>query len=163
MANITVNIEGDLNIFVSGENGQPECLYLDGSRGCPVGSMEIQFGECAEDGYDEGKAEVLYAVPGKTAVRMALYEALKLAMDNGGVDSVELLPTYDLLIAFNSDDVVSDDKGNLYLTGPGIVFNVLAGDVVSLNGDDEHMAKRILEMGTAKLSNGKETAFAFGL
>lgn len=163
MANITLNIEGDLNIFLDGTNGRPKCLCLDGAYGCPVGSMEIQFGEPADDGYDEGKAEVLYAVPGKAAVRMTLLEALKLAMENGGLDSVELLPAYDLLIAFNSDDVVSDDKGDLYLAGPGIVFNVMDGDVESLDGEDEHMARRILEVGTAKLGKGKETIFAYGL
>lgn len=163
MANITINIEGDLNIFLDGEGGEPECLYLDGAYGCPIGSMEIQFGEPAEDGYDEGQAEVLYAVPGENPRRMKLYEALKLAMENGGVDSVELLPTYDLLIAFNSDDVVSDSEGNIYLAGPGIIFCVMDGDVEYLDAEDEHMARRILEVGTAKLKNGRETVFAYGL
>ena len=35
MANITLNIEGDLNIYVSEEDGQPDSLYLDGMDGCP--------------------------------------------------------------------------------------------------------------------------------
>lgn len=35
MANITLNIEGDLNIYVSEEDGQPDSLYLDGMDGFP--------------------------------------------------------------------------------------------------------------------------------
>ena len=35
MANITLNIEGDLNIYVSEEDGQPDSLYLDGMDGVP--------------------------------------------------------------------------------------------------------------------------------
>ena len=44
MANITVNIEGDLNIFVSGEDGSPDCMYLDWADGSPNDCMEIQVG-----------------------------------------------------------------------------------------------------------------------
>lgn len=35
MANITLNIEGDLNIYVSEEDGQPDSLYLDGGDSFP--------------------------------------------------------------------------------------------------------------------------------
>ena len=35
MANITLNIEEDLNIYVSEEDGQPDSLYLDGMDGLP--------------------------------------------------------------------------------------------------------------------------------
>lgn len=158
MANITVNIEGDLNIFVSGEDGQPECLYLDSEDGCPVGSMEIQF-----DSADECKAAVLYAAPGETAKHMTLYEALQMAMENGGLDSVEMLPAFDLLIAFNSDDVITDECGDLYLAGACMVFNVTDGDAVSLTQEQEETARKILKAGTSALTNGKERIFAYGL
>ena len=83
MANITVNIEGDLNVFVSGENGSPDCMYLDWADGSPNDRMEIQVGTP-----DEGDAEVLYAVPGTGASEMTLFEALQKATETGGLDSV---------------------------------------------------------------------------
>ena len=85
MANITVNIEGDLNIFVSGEDGSPDCMYLDWADGSPNDRMEIQVGTP-----DEGDAEVLFAVPGTGASEMTLFEALQNATENGGLDSVEI-------------------------------------------------------------------------
>lgn len=58
MANITLNIEGDLNIYVSEEDGQPDSLYLDGMDGFPE-TLRIHLEADGED--DESKAEVIYA------------------------------------------------------------------------------------------------------
>ena len=38
--------------------------------------------------------------------------------------SVEMLPEHDLLAAFNSDDVITDEHGDLYLAGPLMAFKV---------------------------------------
>ena len=81
MANITLNIEGDLNIYVSEEDGQPDSLYLDGMDGCPE-TLRIHLEADGED--DESKAEVIYAIPGAAAISMTLYEALTLALNSGG-------------------------------------------------------------------------------
>ena len=54
MANITLNIEGDLNIYVSEEDGQPDSLYLDGMDGVPE-TLRIHLEADGED--DESKAE----------------------------------------------------------------------------------------------------------
>lgn len=53
MANITLNIEGDLNIYVSEEDGQPDSLYLDGMDGFPE-TLRIHLEADGED--DESKA-----------------------------------------------------------------------------------------------------------
>ena len=47
MANITLNIEGDLNIYVSEEDGQPDSLYLDGMDGLDV--YKRQARSCRQD------------------------------------------------------------------------------------------------------------------
>lgn len=65
MANITLNIEGDLNIYVSEEDGQPDSLYLDGMDGFPE-TLRIHLEADGED--DESKAEVIYAIPGAAAI-----------------------------------------------------------------------------------------------
>ncbi len=157
MANITVNIEGDLNIFVSGEDGSPDCMYLDWADD-PNDSMEIQVGTP-----DEGDAEVLYAIPGTGASEMTLFEALQKAMENGGLDSVEMLPEHDLLAAFNSDDVITDEHGALYLAGPLMAFKVDGCKVVSMTEEEKEAVCDILEEGTAKLKNGRHAVFAYGL
>lgn len=119
MANITLNIEEDLNIYVSEEDGQPDSLYLDGMDGCPE-TLRIHLEADGKD--DESKAEVIYAIPGAAAISMTLYEALSLALNSGGADSLELMPVSGIFIAFNSDDVIIDQSGDCYLAGPGIIF-----------------------------------------
>ena len=89
MANITLNIEGDLNIYVSEEDGQPDSLYLDGMDGVPE-TLRIHLEADGED--DESKAEVISAIPGAAVLSMTLYEALTLALNSGGADSLELMP-----------------------------------------------------------------------
>ncbi len=111
MANITLNIEGDLNIYVSEEDGQPDSLYLDGMDGFPE-TLRIHLEADGED--DESKAEVIYAIPGAAAISMTLYEALTLALNSGGADSLELMPVSGIFIAFNSDDVIIDQNGDCY-------------------------------------------------
>lgn len=97
MANITLNIERDLNIYVSEEDGQPDSLYLDGVDGFPE-TLRIHLEADGED--DESKAEVIYAIPGAAAISMTLYEALTLALNSGGADSLELMPVSGIFIAF---------------------------------------------------------------
>lgn len=134
MANITLNIEGDLNIYVSEEDGQPDSLYLDGMDGCPE-TLRIHLEADGKD--DESKAEVIYAIPGAAAISMTLYEALSLALNSGGADSLELMPVSGIFIAFNSDDVIIDQSGDCYLAGPGIIFALEDGDIVSLDEEDK--------------------------
>ena len=159
MANITLNIDGDLNIFVSGEDGQPDCLYLDGADG----TMKIQIAANGEDDGDEANATVLYALPGEKPESMALFEALQLSMDRDGMDSLELMPECEMLAAFNSDDVIIDTEGSLFLAGPIMVFKIEDGDVVSLTDDEMENALRILSDGTAKLQSGRVKLYAYGL
>ena len=173
MANITLNIEGDLNIYVSEEDGQPDSLYL-GSEGVPVNgfftgcrcdlideTLRIYLEADGED--DESKAEVIYAIPGAAAISMTLYEALTLALNSGGADSLELMPVSGIFIAFNSDDVIIDQSGDCYLAGPGIIFALEDGDIVSLDEEDKKLITQVLEDGTAELTNGAEIRCAFGL
>lgn len=157
MANIMVNIEGDLNIFVSGEDGSPDYMYLDWVN-VPNDRMEIQVGTP-----DEGDAEVLYAVPGTVASEMTLFEALQKAMENGGLDSVEMFPEQDLLAAFNSDDVIADEHGDLYLAGPLMAFKVHGCKVISMTEEEKEAVCDVLEDGTAKLKNGRQAVFSYGL
>jgi hypothetical protein len=154
MANITLNIDGDLNIFVSGEDGQPDCLYLDSDSGM----MKIQIAAT-----DEANATVLYALPGEKPESMALFEALQLSMDRDGMDSLELMPECELLAAFNSDDVIIDTEGSLFLAGPVMVFKIEDGDVISLTDDEMETARKILNDGTAKLQSGRVKLYAYGL
>lgn len=160
MANITLNIEGDLNIYVSEEDGQPDSLYLDGMDGFPE-TLRIHLEADGED--DESKAEVIYAIPGAAAISMTLYEALSLALNSGGADSLELMPVSGIFIAFNSDDVIIDQNGDCYLAGPGIIFALEDGDIVSLDEEDKELITQVLEDGTAELTNGAEIRCAFGL
>lgn len=158
--NITLNIEGDLNIYVSEEDGQPDSLYLDGMDGCPE-TLRIHLEADGKD--DESKAEVIYAIPGAAAISMTLYEALSLALNSGGADSLELMPVSGIFIAFNSDDVIIDQSGDCYLAGPGIIFALEDGDIVSLDEEDKKLITQVLEDGTAELTNGAEIRCAFGL
>ena len=160
MANITLNIEEDLNIYVSEEDGQPDSLYLDGMDGCPE-TLRIHLEADGED--DESKAEVIYAIPGAAAISMTLYEALTLALNSGGADSLELMPVSGIFIAFNSDDVIIDQNVDCYLAGPGIIFALEDGDIVSLDEEDKKLITQVLEDGTAELTNGAEIRCAFGL
>ena len=159
MANITLNIDGDLNIFVSGEDGQPDCMYLDSDSG----TMKIQIAATDEDDSNEANATVLYALPGEKPESMALFEALQLSMDRGGMDSLELMPECELLAAFNSDDVIIDTEGSLFLAGPVMVFKIEDGDVISLTDDEMETARKILNDGTAKLQSGRVKLYAYGL
>ena len=159
MANITLNIDGDLNIFVSGEDGQPDCLYLDSDSS----TMKIQIAATDEDDGNEANATVLYALPGEKPESMALFEALQLSMDRDGMDSLELMPECELLAAFNSDDVIIDTEGSLFLAGPVMVFKIEDGDVVSLTDDEMETARKILNDGTAKLQSVRVKLYAYGL
>ncbi|MGP1590148.1 MAG: hypothetical protein ACTTHL_09650 [Oribacterium sp.] len=158
MANITANIEGNLNIFVSGEEGSPDCMYLDWTDGGPIDHMEIQVGTP-----DEGDTEVLYAAPGTGASEMTLFEALQKDIKNGGLDSVEMFLERDFLAAFNSDDVVADEHGDFYLAGPLIVFKVHGCKGVSMTEEEIETVCDILKDGTTKLHNGRQVVFAYGL
>lgn len=149
MANITLNIEGDLNIYVSEEDGQPDSLYLDGMDGFPE-TLRIHLEADGED--DESKAEVIYAIPGAAAISMTLYEALTLALNSGGADSLALMPVSGIFIAFNSDDVIIDQNGDCYLAGPGIIFALEDGDIVSLDEEDKKLITQVLEDGTADVA-----------
>ena len=160
MANITLNIEEDLNIYVSEEDGQPDSLYLDGMDGCPE-TLRIHLEADGKD--DESKAEVIYAIPGAAAISMTLYEALSLALNSGGAHSLELMRVSGIFIAFNSDDVIIDQSGDCYLAGPGIIFALEDGDIVSLDEEDKKLITQVLEDGTAELTNGAEIRCAFGL
>ena len=159
MANITLNIDGDLNIFVSGEDGQPDCLYLDGSDG----TMKIQIAANGEDDGDEANAPVLYALPGEKPESMTLFEALQLSMDSDGMDTLEPMPDCELLAAFNSDDVIIDGLGRMFLAGPVMVFKIEDGDVVSLTDEEVDTACNVLNDGTAKLQSGRVKLYAYGL
>lgn len=76
MANITLNIEGDLNIFLDGRDDAPCRMYLDDGDG----TVEFQSPPPdAADCDEEDNALVLFAYPGEGAERMTLFEALKLA------------------------------------------------------------------------------------
>lgn len=160
MANITVNIEGDVNILV--DSGDPECLHLRGTGCCPIGSMCIEFGAADEDEYDEGDAAVLYAEPGEKPVRTTLYDALNRMMNQCDMDTVELLACFDALIAFDSA-CIKLCEGERYLAAPCIIFMLPDLDVESVTLDDERIIRRILEENTVKLTNGQITVTAYRL
>ena len=124
-------------------------------------TLRIHLEADGED--DESKAEVIYAIPGAAAISMTLYEALSLALNSGGADSLELMPVSGIFIAFNSDDVIIDQNGDCYLAGPGIIFALEDGDIVSLDEEDKKLITQVLEDGTAELTNGAEIRCAFGL
>lgn len=160
MANITLNIEGDLNIFLDGRDDAPSRMYLDnGDDTVEFRSMPPDAADCDE----EDNAIVLFAHPGEDAERMTFFEALKLAWKNGGLDSVEIFPAFDLLIAFNSDDVTGDSDGNLFLAGPVLIFNMMDSALVSLTEEEMEVADEVLKAGTARLYNGKEAVPAYVL
>ena len=153
MANITRKIEGDLNIFLDGRDDAPCRIYLDD------GDDTVEFQPTspnAADCNEEDNALVLFAHPGEDAERMTLFEALKLAWKNGGLDSVEIFPAFDLLIAFNSDDVIGDSDGNLFLAGPVLIFNLMDSMLVSLTEEEMEVADEVLKAGTARLHSDKE-------
>ena len=160
MANITLNIEGVLNIFLDGRDDAPCRMYLDDGDG----TVEFQpVPPDTADSDDEDNALVLFAHPGENAERMTLFEALKLAWKNGGLDSVEIFPAFDLLIAFNSDNVNGDSDGNLFLAGPVLIFNLMDSTLISLTEEEMEVADEVLKAGTARLYSGKEAVLAYVL
>ena len=54
-------------------------------------------------------------------------------------------------------------NGDCYLAGPGIIFALEDGDIVSLDVEDKKLITQVLEDGTAELTNGAEIRCAFGL
>ena len=108
--------------------------------------------------YTAGDAAELFSIQSISKVFM-----LTLALNSGGADSLELMPVSGIFIAFNSDDVIIDQNGDCYLAGPGIIFALEDGDIVSLAEEDKKLITQVLEDGTAELTNGAEIRCAFGL
>ncbi|MBP1575717.1 MAG: hypothetical protein J6C34_08960 [Oscillospiraceae bacterium] len=64
---------------------------------------------------------------------------------------VSLIDVYDVIYNY------------LYLAGPGIIFALEDGEIVSLDEEDRKLINKVLEDGTAELTNGAEIRCAFGL
>jgi hypothetical protein len=61
MSKITLNFDGDVNIFVNEKNGMLESLLLDGLSDYPDDTMEIDLDVDLEDA--DANATALYALP----------------------------------------------------------------------------------------------------
>lgn len=156
MEKITINIEGDLNIYVTESDGAPDSLCIAGEENSPMDGLEIKINAI--------NAEALYAVPGQEPERMTALEAYQRAMLEGvDMDELEPFPVDGLLITFDSEDVCSDKSGEFFLAGDCIVLHMEDGAVGSITEAEEAEARRILKAGTAKLRKGSETILAYGL
>ena len=166
MKNMTVNIHGDVNILlptevqtekeelvgvielVSADDSPDECFLID-----PGANDE-------EGGYDDSDLKVLYLAPGERPEILELIEALEKMQKYGGCNSVRRVPTYDLLLAYDEDSVVTIGRDK-YLFHPAIVFASIGGELCSIHYEDAHRVERIMEERTVKLSTGHEEFAAF--
>ena len=183
MANIMLNIEGDLNIFLGSDSATPCCMADDGEETNTARAAatdvdddffeddfedddedddiddddtEDDFADEDEDDYPNGYApDVLFACPGLESVPASVEAAMKMVIKCGGVDCVEPMPAFDLLAAFNSDYITRDRKGNMFLAGPIFIFRSEGFELVPLTLKEIEVANEILASATEHLDNGR--------
>ena len=100
-----------------------------------------------------GQLEVLFIVPGGAAEQMTLDDAMQRMRPHGGCDKIDILPSYDVLMAYNEKAVVCRGEDR-FLTGPIIVIKDPA---------DTALCKRILEMRMEPVQLGSRLCPAFRL
>ena len=186
MANIMLNIEGDLNIFLGSDSVTPCCMADDGddvntNRAAATdvdddffeddfedddedddidedddeGDNDDDFADEDEDDFPNGYAsDVLFACPGLESLPASIEAAMKMIIKCGGVDCVEPMPAFDLLAAFNSDCIIRDRKGNIFLAGPIFIFRIEDFELVPLTLKEIEVANEILTSATERLDNG---------
>ena len=168
MKNITVNITGDVNIIFPTET-QPDMEHIIGV--IELVSADDSPDECflidpgandQEDGYDDSEILVLYLVPGEKPEILELLEALEKMQKYGGCNSVRRVPTYDLLMAYDEDSVLTIGRDE-YLFHPAIVFVSIDGEIFNIRQGDAHDVMRLMEERTVRLTNGNTIVSAFML
>jgi hypothetical protein len=172
LKNLTVNITGDIHIHLPEALSAPTPALVgvieltdDGADidfDCFILDPEAEDDEEDEDMQDDSEIFVLYAQPGKNAITMHLIDALTKMRDGGKCNRVGILPTHDLLIAYDSDSVIATESGK-YLAGPVIVFYAPCRELEHISGDDAHTVARILEELTLTLCNGNKFIKAYAL
>ena len=105
------------------------------------------------DAENLGQMEVLFVVPGGAAEQMTLDDAMQRMRPYGGCDKIDILPSYDVLMAYNEKAVVCRGEDH-FLTGPIIVIKDPA---------DTALCKRILEMRMEPVQLGDKLCPAFKL
>ena len=178
MANIMLNIEGDLNIFLGSDSATPCCMvdsdkatnttrvaatdaeddfFEDDFEDDDIDDEEDDdgFADEDEDDFPNGYApDVLFACPGLESVPASIEAAMKMTIKCGGVDCVEPMPAFDLLVAFNSDCIIRDHKGNMFLAGPIFIFRIENFELVPLTLKEIEVANEVLTSATERLDNG---------
>lgn len=181
MANIMLNIEGDLNIFLGNDSSAPCCMADDGEEvnttrvaatesdddfeeddedddiddNEEADDDEDDFDNEDDDDFSDGYAsDVLFACPGLASVPASFEAAMKTIIKCGGVDCVEPMPAFDLLAAFNSDCIIRDRKGNVFLAGPIFIFRTEDFELVPLTLKEIEVANEVLTSATERLDNG---------
>lgn len=153
MSKITLNFDGDVNIFVNEKNGMLESLLLDGLSDYPDDTLEIDLDVDLEDA--DANATALYALPWQLlAAPATLYEILSQLISCCDLDSMEPMPLEDTFILFDSELVTIDDDGDCVLLGPGVVVKLGDTGIVSLSDSEIEQLVDILEAGTVTLFNG---------
>jgi hypothetical protein len=169
--NLTVNINGDVHITAPTPRKSPPSamvgvVELECDRDTEINfdffNIDPDYDEDDEDAYDDSNLYVLYAVPGETAVTMRLIEALERMQSHGRCNRVGIVPTHDLLMAYDSDTVYTE-SGERYLTGPAIVFHAPFDIMLHISADDAHTVSRILEERTVSLKHGDNCVSAYVL
>ena len=169
MNNLTVNINGDVHITVPIQKKQPPSavvgvVELECDRNTEINfdffNINPDFDEDDEDDYDDSDFYVLYAVPGEAAVTMKLIDALEKMQSRGRCDRVGIVPTHDLLMAYDSEAIYTE-SGERYLTGPAIVFFAPYKTLFHITADDAHAVSRILDERTVSLKNGDTCVSAY--
>jgi len=164
--NLTVNINGDVHITVPVQKKRPPSAVVGVVELECDRNTEINFDffnidpDFDEDAYDDSEFYVLYAVPGEAAVTMKLIDALERMQSRGHCDRVGIVPTHDLLMAYDSEAIYTE-SGERYLTGPAIVFFAPYKTLFHINADDAHTVSRILDERTVFLKNGDTCVSAY--
>lgn len=168
MENITVNITGEVNIIFPNASASEDLnlfgiVELKSDDDLQDGYFVIDPGANEdEEGYDESEIQVLFCRPGEKAELMCLLDALDLMQESGCCNKLRRVPTFDLVMAYNGDAVITVGK-NKYLLTPAIIYYRIDDELFDLRYEDSKLVKRVMEERTVQLSTGNASIPAFML
>lgn len=167
MRNLNVMVSGDVNIILPGEAG-PVCA-ADADRVCdeavrrleqmPAGHRKPQS---TPDSRDEDEGDDAYETLEQNGILFDHCDIVAVIYPECGVSAMTVeesrsvldvfegdklgcnFPLLDLQMAFKPDGVATVE-GRKYLIGTAVVFAAIGNHTVSLDGEDIHLVKRILE------------------
>lgn len=167
MRDLNIMVSGDVNIILPGEAGPVCAADADPARDETVRQLEQTLAghrksQSTPDNRDENESDdahekleqsgilfdhcdIVAVIHPECGVSAMMVEESRSVLDVFGGDELGCtFPLLDLQMAFKSDGVAAVG-GRKYLIGTAVVFAANGNHTVSLDGEDIHLVKRILE------------------